>query len=198
LIGMAKSKQDPLHWFAQWFKAAQKAGIHNAEAMTLATVTRQGRPAARVVLFKGMTRGGFSFFTNFESPKARELAAHPRAALVFHWDPLERQIRVEGRVVRCTKAESEKYFATRPRISQLGAWASDQSSVIPGRATLEAKLAEAERRFEGVSVPRPPHWGGFIVVPERIEFWQGREFRLHDRTLFTRKGKTWKSVALSP
>ncbi len=189
---------DPIARFESWLAAAREAGIHNAEAMTLATVGRGGRPAARMVLFKGMVRGGLSFYTNYGSRKASELDARPVAALVFHWDSLERQIRIEGSVTRCTRAESDRYFATRDRGSQLGAWASHQSSQITGRDELEINLFEATTVFEGRKVKRPPHWGGYRIVPERIEFWQGQPSRLHDRELFTRKGARWERTVLSP
>jgi pyridoxamine 5'-phosphate oxidase len=197
---MPKTKAlDPIQLFESWLADAQKAGIHNAEAMTLATSTRGGIPSARMVLFKGMLRGGFAFYTNYQSRKSRELDANPRAALVFHWDSFERQIRVEGKVERCTKTESDRYFASRARESRLGAWASPQSSVIPDRAELELNLAMIDRRFAGKNkVPRPIFWGGYRVVPERIEFWQGRVHRLHERTLYTRKGRAWTASLLAP
>lgn len=189
----------PIQLFESWLLDAEKAGIHKAEAMTLATATRGGIPSARVVLFKGMVRGGFSFYTNYASRKSKELETNPRAALVFHWDSFERQIRVEGRVERCTKAESDRYFASRPRESRLGAWASPQSSVIPDRAELELNLAMIDKRFAGKKkIPRPIFWGGYRVVPERIEFWQGRVHRLHERTLYTRKGRKWIPSLLAP
>lgn len=195
---LAKSP-DPFKLFETWLRDAQKAGIHNADAMTLATATRGGIPSARMVLFKGMIRGGFSFFTNYQSDKARDLDANPRAALVFHWDSFERQIRIEGRVERCTKAESDRYFACRPRESRIGAWASPQSSVIPDRAELELKLAAVEKRFAGKNkIPRPAFWGGYRIVPETIEFWSGRVHRLHERKVYKRSGRGWKTALLAP
>lgn len=188
----------PIRRFETWLAEARESGIHNAEAMTLATVGRGGRPNARMVLFKGMLRGGFSFYTNYGSRKASELDSKPFAALVFHWDKFERQIRVEGRVSRCTRAESDRYFATRDRGSQLGAWASHQSTEITGRDELEINLFEATTRFDGRKVTRPPHWGGYLVIPERIEFWQGQPSRLHDREVFVRKGAGWRRTVLSP
>jgi pyridoxamine 5'-phosphate oxidase len=190
---------DPLQLFETWLNDARRGGIHNAEAMTLATATKRGVPSARIVLFKGLLRGGFSFYTNYKSRKAHELESNPRAALVFHWDSFERQIRVEGRVELCTQRESDRYFASRERGSRLGAWASPQSSVIPDRAELELKLAGVEARFAGKTrIPRPESWGGYRLVPERIEFWQGRAHRLHERTLYTRKGRSWQTQLLAP
>lgn len=194
---MAKTP-DPILLFKKWLADAQKAGIHNAEAMTLATATRAGAPSARMVLFKGMVRGGFAFYTNYESRKSREMDHNPMAALVFHWDSFERQIRVEGRIGRLTAAESNRYFASRERASQLGAWASHQSEILVDRSELDERLVEIENRFARGKVPRPEFWGGYHVVPTRIEFWQGKEHRLHERTLYTRRGKSWKTSLLSP
>ena len=191
-------KTNPVLLLKKWLREAQEAGISNAEAMTLATATRDGLPSARIVLFKGMIRGGLAFFTNYESRKSRELDTNPRAALVFHWDSFERQIRVEGRIERCTATESSRYFASRPRVSQLGAWASRQSETLSSRAELDKRLVEIEARFARGKIPRPEFWGGYRVVPEQIEFWQGREHRLHERILFTRKGTKWKTSLLSP
>lgn len=189
---------DPILLFKRWLSDAQKAGIHNAEAMALATATREGAPSARVVLFKGILRGGFSFYTNYESRKSRELDTNPRAALVFHWDSFERQIRVEGRIERATPAESNRYFASRERASQLGAWASRQSETLKDRSELDARLIEIENRFARGKVPRPEFWGGYRVVPTQIEFWQGKAHRLHERTLYTRRGTSWRTTMLSP
>jgi pyridoxamine 5'-phosphate oxidase len=189
---------NPILLFKKWLAEAQKAGIHNAESMALATSTRDGAPSARMVLYKGIYRGGFGFFTNYESRKSRELDTNPRAALVFHWDSFERQIRVEGRVERCTAAESNRYFASRARFSQLGAWASRQSETLSSRAELDERLVEIEARFARGKIPRPEFWGGYRVVPEQIEFWQGKQHRLHERTLYTRRGSKWKTSLLSP
>jgi pyridoxamine 5'-phosphate oxidase len=194
---MAKTP-DPILLFKKWLSDAQKAGIHNAEAMTLATASRDGAPSARIVLFKGILRGAFSFYTNYESRKSRELDTNPRAALAFHWDSFERQIRVEGRIERATAAESNRYFASRERASQLGAWASRQSETLKDRAELDARLVEIENRFARGKVPRPEFWGGYRVVPTQIEFWQGKAHRLHERTLYTRRGSSWKTTILSP
>lgn len=189
---------DPLALFDAWFAEAVAAGLTEPNAMTLATVGADGRPAARIVLLKGRDDRGFSFYTNYESRKAREIAARPFAALVFLWTELERQVRVEGRVERLDPAESDAYFAVRPRASQLGAWASNQSGEVPGRAELEARLAEVTARFEEGPVPRPPHWGGYVVLPDRIEFWQGRRSRMHDRFEYVRTSEEWSRRRLAP
>ena len=167
--------------------------------MTLAT-SRDGRVSARIVLLKGVDERGFRFFTNYESAKSRELAEHPQAALCFHWKHLPGavQVRVEGRVEKLGAAESDAYFATRARGSQIGAWASLQSQPLADRAEFEARIAEIERRFAGTEVPRPPHWGGFVVVPDRIEFWYGADFRLHERVLYALAGNLWTRQLLYP
>jgi pyridoxamine 5'-phosphate oxidase len=191
---------DPFRQFADWFEQARAAGVTEPNAMTLATCTRDGIPSARVVLLKGHSaEGGFTFFTSYDGRKARELADNPRAALLFYWADLERQIRIEGTVERTTAEESAEYFARRPRGSQLGAWASHQSAVIAGgRAELEAKLAEVTRRFDGGEVPCPPYWGGYRLRPAALEFWQGRPDRLHDRLRYRLDGGRWVIERLSP
>jgi pyridoxamine 5'-phosphate oxidase len=189
---------DPIDQFRTWFDEATAAAVVEPNAMTLATATPDGRPSARVVLLKSFDERGFSFFTNYRGRKARELEANPRASLVLFWQPLERQVRIDGRVEKVSEAESDQYFAMRPRGAQLGAWASGQSEVVPDRATLEAALAEVERRFADGAVPRPPHWGGYRVVPDEVEFWQGRPSRLHDRLLYRRKPGGWDLARLSP
>ena len=189
---------DPIVEFARWFAEAQEAQVGEPNAMTLATSTVAGSPAARIVLLKGFDQRGFVFFTDYRSRKGAELDANPRAALVFFWGELERQVRITGTVERTSKQDSEAYFRTRPLGSRLGAWVSHQSVVIPGRAQLESGLREVEERFLGGEVPLPPHWGGYRVRPEEIEFWQGRESRLHDRIRYTRDGDRWRIERLSP
>lgn len=190
---------DPFALFDEWFRAAREAGLFLPEAMTLATADRDGRPSARMVLLKGVDADGFTFFTNYESRKARQLDGNPHAALVFHWAVLERQVRVEGTVERLDAERSAAYFRTRGRGSQLGAWASRQSHPLEARADLEARYREVEARFEGQDVPLPPFWGGYRVRPRRIEFWQGRMSRMHDRWCFTRPDEgDWRTERLYP
>ena len=188
---------DAVVQFREWFDQAIAAGIHEPNAMTLATCTPDGAPSARIVLLKGCDERGLIFYTNYQSRKGRELAANPRAALVFFWHALERQVRVEGRVERATEAEADTYFTSRPADSRLGAWASEQSEVLSGREELEARHRELEVRF-GPEIPRPPHWGGFRLVPEVFEFWQGRPSRLHDRLRYRRVEMGWLRERLSP
>ncbi|HZV73835.1 MAG TPA: pyridoxamine 5'-phosphate oxidase [Conexibacter sp.] len=189
---------DPIALAQRWFADAQAAEIEQADAMTLATSTPDGRPSARAVLLKGIDARGFAFFTNYESRKARELDANPRAALVLLWVPLQRQLRVAGTVVRLSAEESDAYFATRARGSQLGAWASEQSRPLPDRSALEERWAALDERYGGGAVPRPPHWGGYRVEPDEIEVWQGRANRLHDRFAYTRTPDGWERVRLQP
>lgn len=191
-------ENDPLALFERWFRDARRAGLFLPESMILATSTSDGSPSARTMLLKGFDERGFRFFTNYESRKGRELAQNDRAALVFLWGILQRQVRIAGRVERLSEAESREYFATRPRGSQLGAWASNQSSVIPNRGALDARFREHEERFRGSDVPLPPYWGGYRLVPRTIEFWQGRADRLHDRLLFTREDRGWSVSRLAP
>jgi len=195
---MAALSEDPLQLFQEWFEEAGRAGVAAPEAMTLATATADGAPSARMVLLKGADADGFVFFTGYGSRKGRELAENPRAALVFYWQPLGKQIRIEGPVERVSEEESAGYFASRPRGSQIAAWASQQSRPLADRGELEARYAELERQYEGKDVPLPPHWGGFRLRPEAIEFWQHRENRLHDRIFYTRAREAWKIDLISP
>jgi pyridoxamine 5'-phosphate oxidase len=190
--------QDPLREFQDWFGAARQAGVEVPEAMTLATATADGAPSARMVLLKGVEAEGFVFYTGYESRKAEELERNPRAALVFYWRSLGRQVRVEGPVERVSPEESAAYFATRPRGSQLAAWASEQSRPLGSRQELERRYAELEREYEGHEVPRPPRWGGFRLRPESYEFWQHRDNRLHDRVRYVRADGGWRRELLSP
>jgi len=192
-------ERDPIRQFQIWLDDAIAANIPLAEAMTLATATPDGRPAARMVLLKQVDHNGFVFFTNYRSAKARQLDANPYAALVFYWNLLERQVRVEGSVVRTSAEESREYFQTRPRESQIGAWASEQSEVIAGRDVLERRAQELETLYCDRDVDCPEHWGGYRLKPERIEFWKGRVGRLHDRILYelTSDG-TWTISRLAP
>lgn len=189
---------DPLALFDEWLAEARLAEPNDPTAMALATTDPEGRPSVRMVLMKGHDARGFVFYTNLDSRKGEELAANPRAALLFHWKSLRRQVRVEGPVEPVSEAEADAYFATRARDSQLGAWASDQSRPLDARATFEGRYEETRRRFEGGEVPRPPRWSGWRVVPERIELWTSRDHRLHERRLFTRDGEGWSEGLLYP
>jgi len=189
---------DPFAQFDSWFAEAARSEPNDPNAMTLATSTADGAPSARIVLLKGHDARGFVFYTNTLSRKGNELAANPRAALLFHWKTLQRQIRVEGAIEPVTDAEADAYYATRPRISRLGAWASLQSQTLPTRALLEQRLAETDHAYPGDDIPRPPHWSGYRVIPTRMEFWRAAEFRLHDRTVFTRDGSNWTAGKLFP
>ena len=188
---------DPFAQFAAAIANAQKQGV-DTTPMALATADAQGRPSVRMVLLRGADARGFVFHTNYNSRKARDLAENTHAALCLHWPTLEEQIRIEGAVTRLRADESDAYFASRPRGSQIGAWASDQSAVLPDRAVLEARIREVEARFEGQPVPRPPFWGGFRIVPHRIEFWYGRVSRLHDRVVYIKDGDEWRLERLYP
>ncbi|MDX1420393.1 MAG: pyridoxamine 5'-phosphate oxidase [Rubricoccaceae bacterium] len=198
-LSEADAHPDPFDQLRVWLAEAVEAGALEPNAMTLATASPEGHPSARLVLLKDVDERGLSFFTNLESRKARELTANPHAALTFWWPELERQVRVEGRAEGVPGAEADTYFARRPRGSRVGAWASPQSRPLPDRATLDARYAEAEARFAGAEPPRPPFWGGFRVVPERFEFWQGRPSRLHDRLLYAAGGDGgWTVTRLAP
>ncbi len=189
---------DPFMLFDGWFAEATASETTDPNAMTVATATAGGRPAARILLLKGRDDRGFVFFTNTESRKGGELTANARVALLFHWKSLGRQIRIEGRVERVTDAEADAYYATRPRVSRLGAWASRQSRPLGSRAELEARVAEFDAQYPGEAVPRPPHWSGYRCVPEYFEFWQDRPFRLHDRITYTPDERGWRSGRLYP
>ena len=192
--------QEAIATFSGLLDEARASGDTEPTAMTLATADADGRVSARIVLLKGVDADGFRFFTNYESLKGAQLAAHPQAALCFHWKLLREQIqvRVEGAVSQVSAAESDAYFASRARGSQIGAWASLQSQALPDRDTFERRVAEVEKRFEGAAVPRPPHWGGYRVKPDRIEFWYGARYRLHERVTYVRDGGSWSKGLLYP
>ena len=190
---------DPFALFGLWFEAAGTSGIHEPNAMVLATATAEGRPAARVVLMKGFDGNGFTFFTNYESHKGRDLAVNPFAAVVFWWEPLERQVRIEGRVTKVSAAESDEYCYSRPLGSRIGAWVSQQSRVIPDRTALDRRYAETQAEYSGSHPDRPPCWGGYRLAPDTFEFWQGGPNRLHDRLRFSRQPDgNWQRERLSP
>ena len=189
---------DPIALFDAWFAEAQASEPNDPNAMALATADAAGRPSSRMVLLKGHGSDGFVFYTNQHSRKAGDIAANGHVALLFHWKSLRRQVRVEGIVAHATDADSDAYFASRSRDSQLGAWASDQSRPLDDRATFERRFEEMRQRFAGGDVPRPPHWGGYLVVPRAIEFWQDRAHRLHERRVFTKRGSGWAEGLLYP
>ena len=191
--------RDPVKQFGNWFTAAIEAGIRDVNAMSLATADRNGRPSVRIVLLKSFDHDGFVFFTNYDSTKGKQLDANPYAALGFYWIELDRQIRISGKVERTSREESQAYFHSRPIGSQLGAWASRQSEVLDGRRVLDARMAEMTERFRDKQIPLPPHWGGFRLKPDIIEFWQGRPNRLHDRFCYTRQSdRSWLIDRLAP
>lgn len=189
---------DPFSLFETWFAEARKTEINDSNAMTIATADADGQPSARMVLLKGHGPDGFIFYTNQQSRKANDIAENPKAAILFHWKSLRRQIRIEGSLSRVSDATADTYFATRGRDSQLGAWASDQSSPLDSRATFEARFAEMTKRFEGGEVPRPPHWSGYCLAPAQFEFWQDQAHRLHERRVFSPSGDFWTEGLLYP
>ena len=197
-LDTADVSPDPIAQFRQWFEAALGAGVPEPNAMHVSTVGADGRPDGRIVLLKDVSDAGFVFYTNYQSRKGQDLTERPVAALTFFYPELERQIRVEGHVEKVSEAESDAYFNSRPRGSQIGAWVSNQSRVIDGRAVLETRQRELEAQFADQPVPRPPHWGGFRVVPDIVEFWQGRPSRLHDRIRYRRERENWVIERLSP
>lgn len=189
---------DPIQQFSVWWNEAVSSEVIEVNAMTLATATKEGIPSARIVLLKGFNEDGFMFFTNYESHKGRELAENPHAALVFFWPELERQIRIEGKVEKVAESVSDDYYLSRPAGSRIGAWASPQSTVIESRKIIEQNVLKYEKQFSDGNISRPPYWGGFIVKPVKIEFWQGRSSRLHDRIQYTKADETWKIERLAP
>lgn len=189
---------DPFKQFATWFEEAKSTDLQYPEAMSAATATPDGTPSVRMVLLKGFDERGFTFFTNFESRKGSELAANPSVALLFYWEPFERQVRIEGTIEKVSEEESYAYFSSRPRGSRIGAWASAQSAMIENREELEQQVAKYEREFGRGDIPLPPYWGGYRCVPQHIEFWQGRVNRLHDRLVYLRQNTGWKIVRLAP
>ena len=191
--------RDPFQQFTIWYDDAVAAGLPEPEAMTLSTATSEGRPSARIVLLRGYDERGFCFFSNYSSQKGKELAANPYAAVTFHWVELERQVRIAGRVEKVTAAESDVYFQSRPSQSRIGAWSSPQSNVIPSRDALEQFFDDYQERYSDVTaIPRPEHWGGYRVIPERIEFWRDGAFRLHDRIIYQPDGSGWRTTRLYP
>lgn len=195
---MVQTDTDPITLFQQWLKEAEAAEVNDPTAMALATATPDGRPSVRMVLLKGVDRQGFTFYTNLESRKGMELENNPQASLCFHWKSLRRQVRVEGSVRKVSDQEADEYFASRPRGSQIGAWASSQSRPLTGRFLLEKRIGEYAARFGLGKVPRPPHWSGFRVAPDYLEFWQDRPFRLHERRVFRWLEDIWQEEQLFP
>ena len=198
MISKSSLKPDPVVQFQEWFDEAVKRNIEKADAFSLATATKNGVPSVRIMLFKGFNEKGLRFFTNFESAKGNVIKENPRCAILFFWGPIDRQVRIDGVVERLSAKEEDKYWASRPRGSQIGAYASTQSREIANREYLEQRCVEVEKKFSGRDIPRPEFWGGFVLIPERFEFWEGLPNRLHDRIIYTRSGKTWKKTRLAP
>jgi pyridoxamine 5'-phosphate oxidase len=197
-LSKRESENDPVLQFYKWMDEAINAAITEPNAMSIATVSGEGIPSVRTVLLKGFDEKGFVFFTNYNSTKAKEIEANPNVSLLFFWKELERQVRVQGKAEKTSRHEAEVYFSSRPLESRLGAWASEQSSVIPGREILEERYAELKKQYEGQPIPLPPFWGGFRIIPYKYEFWQGRESRLHDRIAYIKKDDGWEKVRLQP
>ncbi len=197
-LEIAQASSSPIEQFKIWFQEAVSAAVPEPNAMNLSTISADGKPASRIVLLKGIEDGGFTFFTNYESRKGREMSGHPFVAITFFWPELERQVRIEGRVSRLSDHLSDVYFKSRPRGSQVGAWVSPQSHVIASREMLIEQQLAIEQQYENQEVPRPPHWGGYLVTPALVEFWQGRPSRLHDRIQYTLHGEAWKLERLAP
>lgn len=200
VVGMddATAESDPVELFSSWFKAAHDAGLYLPESMALATSSRDGKPSVRMVLLKSFDEAGFVFFTNYGSHKSEDLSENPHAALLFYWGVLQRQVRIAGRVEKASDTESDAYFASRDRGSQISAWASKQSEHLGSRAELKTRVREMEKRFKGREIKRPPYWGGYRLKPDRIEFWQGKANRLHDRIIFSKSGDTWSAERYYP
>lgn len=199
ILAFEHTAADPIRQFETWFEEAQKSEVPEPNAMTLSTASPDGRPSARIVLIKEVNDKGFVFFTNYESRKGQDIEANPFGALTFFWQPLERQVRIEGRLEKVNPAVSDAYFASRPRASQLGAWASPQSQEIQSRGILEIKEKNYEEKFAGQEIPRPEHWGGYILLPDYAEFWQGRSSRLHDRIVYElQQNNTWNRKRIAP
>lgn len=191
-------KDNPIDQFSAWFEQALSTDMLDPNAMTLATATKDGIPSSRIVLLKGVDEDGFRFYTNYSSRKGKELEANPKASLCFYWPQLERQVRIEGQVQKMSREASENYFQQRPRLSQIGAWASSQSSKVGSREDLEQNFEEIKKRFKDQEIPLPDFWGGYILKPERMEFWQGRESRMHDRICYEKSGSVWNIFRLAP
>lgn len=198
VLSESEVAENPIDQFTEWFQQALSAELLDANAMTLSTATKYGKPSSRIVLLKGVDEDGFRFYTNYKSRKSRELDENPHAALCFYWAPLERQVRIEGKVEKLSKKESENYFHQRPRESQLGAWASKQSTTVASREELEKRFREIEKMFADQEIPLPDFWGGYRLNPHRIEFWQGRNGRMHDRICYEKQDGKWDIFRLAP